>query len=64
MKTKLVKISKETYNRLDTELASNFKPMRIYEEEQIKNDNKREILLIDSTYVDKIANDFKALIKE
>ena len=64
MATKIIKISKETYNRLENELASVFKPVRIYDEEVQTNDNKREILLVDSTYIDNISREFKKLIKE
>ena len=64
MTKRIVKITKATYDRLDSELASTFKAVRIYDEELQANENKREILLVDSTYVDKISTEFKTLIKQ
>ena len=56
----------EENNRISVErvIPPNFKPYRIYELEQQKNENKREILLVDRDYLNQITKEFEQLIRD
>jgi len=56
----------EENNRISVEIVipPNFKPYRIYELEQQKNENKREILLVDRDYLNQITKEFEQLIRD
>jgi hypothetical protein len=65
----LIKISPETYEKLilkpnGSQIASKFKPYRLYDLETQVNENKKEILLVDKDYLEQISKEFERLIKE
>ena len=49
---------------IDNFIDNSYKPLRFYEIEQILNENKRIISLVDKRYVDKIQEEFYKLMKK
>jgi hypothetical protein len=49
---------------IDRIVPENFKPVRLYDIENQINENKREILLVDSIYLNQISKEFNRLINE
>ena len=59
-----LKINLYTYSNSTEIVSTEWRAIRYYEYENILNDNKRNIYLIDSRYADKFENDLKVLLNE
>ncbi len=49
---------------INREVPIIFKPVRLYDLESQLNENKREILLVDRSYLDQIVKEFDRLIQD
>lgn len=59
-----IKISKNTYLTDDTLVVSNWRPIRIYEYEEIKNENKRQIRLVNRAYAEQVESDLRESLSQ
>lgn len=59
-----LKINPYTYFNTEGIVSTEWNAVRYYDYENILNDNKRNIYLIDSRYADKFENDLKVLMNE
>jgi hypothetical protein len=59
----IIKINPVTYDLLSADEKLNWTPVRVYDYEVQINDNKREIRVIDVSYLQQIVREFEALMK-